>query len=120
MTESNGMCVRVCSGRREAILWINPETMDYRVLQCNWFRECIKRGVLLGGHCPAYCDLISGAKLYLRGRRKRNVETAILSPNECELVNYNPYELVEGEFDGINDPEMSIKNFECDFYFKKF
>ena len=121
MTESNGVCIRVCSGRREAILWVNPITMDYKVLQCNWFRECIRRGILLNGHCPAYCDLVSGAKHYLRGRRRRNVETAILSPEECEIVKYNPDELVEGGFDKINNmSEIEVKNLECDFYFKKF
>ena len=121
MSIENGMCVRVCSGRREAVMWINPETMDYRVLQCNWFKECIKRGILLNGHCPAYCDLVSGAKHYLRGRRRRNVETAILSPEECEIVKYNPDELVEGGFDKINNmSEIEVKNLECDFYFKKF
>ncbi len=103
-----GACIKVCCGRREAILWIDPETMEYRVLRCNWFKECIKRGVLMGGHCPAYCDLISSAKHYVRGRKRRNVEARFLSPQECEVIKaYNPQELLEqsynADFEDISD-----------------
>ncbi len=104
---NDGLCIRVCCGRREAILWVDPETKDYRVVHCNWFKECIKRGVLLNGHCPPYCDLIASAKLYLRGRKRRNVDAKMLPAEECEIVNaYNPRELIEAKYSG------EIDNFE--------
>ncbi|RUM34127.1 MAG: hypothetical protein DSY33_02850 [Archaeoglobus sp.] len=113
MSNKVGVCLRVCSGRREAVMWINPETMDCRVLHCNWFKECIRRGVLMSGHCPGYCDLISGAKHYIRGHRRRNIDAAIMSPKECDLVMYNPEELAEGEFEDFAKlSEFSTKNFK--------
>jgi len=109
-SEQQGQCIRVSCGKREAIIWINPETMEYRVVHCNWFDKCIRCGVLLGGHCPGYCDLVSSAKHYIRGRRRRNVQTDLLSPSECAIIkSYNPGELTGGlnygelDFDDLDD-----------------
>ncbi|GEM_PF-2689597 len=95
----DGLCVKVCCGKREAVLWIDPETKNYRVVYCNWFKDCIKKGVLLNGHCPPYCDLISSAKHYIRGRKRRNIEAKIIPSEKCEIISsYNPKELIEAKY----------------------
>ncbi len=109
MTENDdsGVCIKVARGKREAIIWIDPKTKEYRVVKCNWFPKCIKCGVLLNGRCPGYCDLVSSAKHYLRGRRRREVYADFIPPSECAIIKYanslEEYDYRNVQFDDILD-----------------
>ena len=109
-TNNSKVCIKITNGKREAVMLVNPKNMDCEVVHCNWIDKCMSQGILINGQCPKYCDLVSGAKQYLRGRKRKNLVAQVLPQDYCNLSRkFSDQE--------INSQKVNINNYINSFKF---